>query len=377
MKKLKESVHAIQAGCRIHEGPHLDKDCPLSKEKKIEEVKYGEFRQTTPFNRNNEERQPLTESIMKYIKEAYIRQAKLDEWLEIFCHNLEKNQKHHDEIIQGLKSRVTTLARETITDKNKNCKAIFTNEGDPLYTPFYYSPEEIGYFSANSEFSDNDEFKHVTSIPDDDLKTSPKQSTTHYIEPYVPLISFPRRLEQHAEEALIHKTMESLKKIKSNRHFLKEIRQSNVYPKYMKDLMTNKPLIIENEEVRMNPRCSAILLNQLPPKEKDTGTFILPCSIGRLYFNNALADLGASIRIMPFSMYKRLVIGKLKEIKINIELADNSKCTPKGIVRNLLIKIDKFILPIDFIVLDILEDFRMPIILGIQLLATALAKVDI
>ncbi|GJT71118.1 zinc knuckle CX2CX4HX4C containing protein [Tanacetum coccineum] len=72
-----------------------------------------------------------------------------------------------------------------------------------------------------------------------------------------------------------------------------------------------------------------------------------------------------------------LCIGKLETIRINIELADNSKCIPKGIVRDLLIKIDKFILPIDFIILDVLEDFRMPIILGRPLLTTAHAKIDV
>ncbi|GJZ01353.1 zinc knuckle CX2CX4HX4C containing protein [Tanacetum coccineum] len=307
MKKLKESVHAIQVGCQICKGPHLDKDCPIN-----------------------------------------------------------------EKVIQVKEEAVTK------TDKNEDCKAIFTIDGAPLYTPFYYSPKEIEYFLANSGFSDDDEFKNVTSIPDEDLKqTSPKQTTTHYIEPYVPPIPFPRRLEQHSEEALIHKTMERLKKIKSNRPFLKEIRQSDEYPKYMKDMVTNKPLTIENENIRMNRRCSALLLNQLPPKEKDPGSFILPCSIGRLDFNNALADLGASINIMPFYMYNCLGIGKLETIQINIELADNSKCISKGIVRNLLIKIDKFILPIYFIELDVLEDFRMPVILGRPLLTTAYAKVDV
>ncbi|GJR01125.1 hypothetical protein Tco_0524109 [Tanacetum coccineum] len=126
----------------------------------------------------------------------------------------QKSQNHHNEIIQGLKSRVTTLAKEAVTkiDNNEDYKAIFTNDGAPLYTPFYYSPKEIKYFSANSRFSDDDELNNVTSIPDEDLKqTSPKQTTTHYIEPYIPPIPFPRRLKQHAKEALIHKTMESLK----------------------------------------------------------------------------------------------------------------------------------------------------------------------
>ncbi|GKA40151.1 zinc knuckle CX2CX4HX4C containing protein [Tanacetum coccineum] len=96
-----------------------------------------------------------------------------------------------------------------------------------------------------------------------------------------------------------------------------------------------------------------------------------------LNFKNALADLGASISIIPFSMYKRLGIRKLEPINMIIEMADNTKCTSKGIVENLLIKIDKFIFPIDFVILDMVEDIRMPIILGRPLLATAHANLDI
>ncbi|GJZ94749.1 hypothetical protein Tco_0666952 [Tanacetum coccineum] len=218
---------AALVGCQICKRPHLNKDYPLNEEvKQVEEVRYGEFGRTTPFNGNNRGRQTLAETVKKYIKEASLRLEKQDEWLKTFCHNLEKIQNHHNEIIQGLKSRVTTLAKEAVTmiDNNEDCKAIFTNDGASLYTSFYYSPEEINYFLANSGFSDDDELNNVTSILDEDLKqTSPKQTTTHYVEPYIPPIPFPRRLEQHAEEALIQKTMESLKKIKSNRPFLKEI----------------------------------------------------------------------------------------------------------------------------------------------------------
>ncbi|GJW43374.1 RNA-directed DNA polymerase, eukaryota, reverse transcriptase zinc-binding domain protein [Tanacetum coccineum] len=80
---------------------------------------------------------------------------------------------------------------------------------------------------------------------------------------------------------------------------------------------------------------------------------------------------------MPFSMFKRLGIGKLEPIDMVIEIVDDTKCIPKGIVKNLLIKFDKFILQVDFVILDMIEDFRMPITLGRPLLATAHAKVDI
>nr|GEV29670.1 hypothetical protein [Tanacetum cinerariifolium] len=115
----------------------------------------------------------------------------------------------------------------------------------------------------------------------------------------------------------------------------------------------------------------------LPPKENDLGSFILPCSIGRLDFNNTLADQGTSISIMPFSMFKCLGIRILEPIDMVIKVTDDTKCIPKGIVKNLLIKIDKFILLVDFVILDMIEDFMMPVISGRPLLAIAYAKVDI
>ncbi|GJU02828.1 hypothetical protein Tco_1113166 [Tanacetum coccineum] len=125
--------------------------------------------------------------------------------------------------------------------------------------------------------------------------------------------------------------MESLKKIKINRPLLKEIRQTDNYAKQMKYLVENKPRTEEDNEIRMNPRCSALLQNHLPLKEQDLKSFIHPCYIRKLDFKNALANLGASISIMPFSMYKHLGIGKLEPINMLIEMADNTKCTPKGI----------------------------------------------
>ncbi|GKE68711.1 hypothetical protein Tco_1526783 [Tanacetum coccineum] len=258
---------------------------------------------------------------------------------------------------------------------------IFANDGTPLYTPFYYSPEELEYFSANSGYSNDEkskstELKTPKVIPE--LKSNlPEQTINHYVEPYVPPIPFPNRLKQHAEEALVHEIMDSLKKIKIKRPLLKEIRRTDNYPNHMKDLVANKQLTEEDDEVRMNPRCSALLQNHLPPKENDPGSFILSCSIRRLDFNNALADLGASISIMPFSMFKCLGRGKLKPIDMVLEMADDTICIPKGIVKNLLIKIDKNFLPVYFVIFDMIEDFRMPVILERPLLATAHAKVDI
>ncbi|GKA70909.1 reverse transcriptase domain-containing protein [Tanacetum coccineum] len=411
MKKLKESVHAIQVGCQTCGRIHLDKDCPLNEEvKNVEEVKYGEFGRSFPNNYRNDgrfnrggydqpslgERRPnLTEIINKYMEEESKKHAEQDEWLKKFYQSTETSREAHDKIIQGLETKVKTLAKEVEGRANngkfEDYKTICSKDVSPLYTPFYYSPKEIEYFFANLGFLDSkrqetNDFGMVEALAaleaiikkeEEEEPKKEKQKVNYYIDPYKPPIPFPRRLEHHAEETLVHKTMESLKKIKINRPLLKEIRKTNNYPKHMKNLVENKPRTEEVEEIKMNPRCSALLQNHLPPKEQDPRSFILPCSLGKLDFNNALADLGASISIMPLSMYKRLGIGKLKPINMVIKMADNTKCTPEGIVEILLIKIDKFIFPADFIILDMVEDLRMPIILGRPLLATAYAKVDI
>ncbi|GJX34296.1 hypothetical protein Tco_0245853 [Tanacetum coccineum] len=306
MKKLKDNVYAIQVGCQICGGTHLDKDFPLNEEVKIvEEVKYEEFGRPFPnnsindgrFNRgrydqpsSGDKRPSITEVMNKFMKET---------------------SKRH------VKTLANEVEKRANNGKFEECKTICAEDGSPLYTPFYYSSQEIEYFSANSRFLDNEKQEINNSGMVEalaaleatlEIKQEPKeekQSVNYYVDPYEPPIPFPRRLEHHAKEALVHKTMESLKKIKLNRPLLKEIRQTDNSAKHMKDLVENKPRTKEDEEIRMNPRCSALLQNHLPHKEQDLGSFILPCSIRKLDFNNALADLGASFSIMPLSMYKR------------------------------------------------------------------------
>ncbi|GJU50484.1 DNA-directed DNA polymerase [Tanacetum coccineum] len=115
----------------------------------------------------------------------------------------------------------------------------------------------------------------------------------------------------------------------------------------------------------------------LPLKEKDLGSFTIPCDTSQLHINNVLADLGTSISLMPFTMYEKLGLGEPKATRMSLELADRSIQYLRGIVENVLIKVDKFVLPIDFVILDMPEDSRVPIILGRPFLATARAMMDV
>ncbi|GJS64136.1 DNA-directed DNA polymerase [Tanacetum coccineum] len=145
----------------------------------------------------------------------------------------------------------------------------------------------------------------------------------------------------------------------SNLPFIrKHLAQMPKMTKFLKGFLTNKARLEEACKIIMNERCSTVLLNKLPSKEKDPGSFTIPYDIGQLHINNALADLGASISLMPYTMYKKLGLGELKASRMSLELADRSIQYPRGIIENTLIKVDKFILPIDFIILASLEDSR-------------------
>ncbi|GKD42358.1 ribonuclease H-like domain-containing protein [Tanacetum coccineum] len=115
----------------------------------------------------------------------------------------------------------------------------------------------------------------------------------------------------------------------------------------------------------------------LPQKEKDPGSFTLPCFIHNICFDKALVDLGASVSVMPFSTYTNLGLGILSHTRLTIELADRTIKQPKGIAENVLVRIGKFIFPIDFIILDIPEDDDVPLILERPFLSTAHSKIGV
>ncbi|GJS93204.1 actin-related protein 5 isoform X1 [Tanacetum coccineum] len=122
---------------------------------------------------------------------------------------------------------------------------------------------------------------------------------------------------------------------------------------------------------------SSILEDNLPQKEKDPGSFTLPCFINNVCFNKALADLGASVSVMAYSTYITLRLGSLVPTKLIVELANRTVKHPKGIAENVLVGIDKFTFPIDFLVLNMPEDIKTSLILGRPFLSMAHAKIHV
>ena len=120
-----------------------------------------------------------------------------------------------------------------------------------------------------------------------------------------------------------------------------------------------------------------MIQKKLPPKLKDPGSFTIPCVIGNLDEMKALCDLGASVNLMPLSVYNRLNLGKAKPTTVTLQMADRSLSHPYGVVEDVLVKVGKFIFPADFIILDMEEDEKILIIMGRPFLATGRALIDV
>ncbi|XP_058775841.1 uncharacterized protein LOC131650129 [Vicia villosa] len=116
---------------------------------------------------------------------------------------------------------------------------------------------------------------------------------------------------------------------------------------------------------------------KIPIKTKNRGSVTIPCTIGDRSFKKALIDLGASVSLVPLSIYKRLGIGKVQDTRMTLQFADQSVKRPYGVVEDVLVKIDKFVFPVDFVILEMPEDEEIPIILGRPFLETGRCLIDI
>nr|GFA77843.1 reverse transcriptase domain-containing protein [Tanacetum cinerariifolium] len=148
------------------------------------------------------------------------------------------------------------------------------------------------------------------------------------------------------------------------------------YQKMLKALLSNKEKLQELANTPLNENCSAVILKKLPEKLGDPGKFLIPYGFSELKCK-ALADLGASINLMPLSVWKKLGLPDLIPTQMTLELVNRAICTPDGIARYVFVPVGKFTFPTDFVVVDSKSDPRVPLILGRPFLRTARALIDV
>ena len=168
---------------------------------------------------------------------------------------------------------------------------------------------------------------------------------------------------------------ELFKQVKLNIPLLDAIKKISSYAKFMKDLCTVKRKLGVNKEAFMTEQSTSFIRNNFPPKYKDSGSPTISIVVGNSKLGHALVDLGESVNLLPYSRYVDLGLGELEPTNINLQLADRSVKIPRGIVKDVLVQVDKLYFLVDFVVLDtqpvVNQGTQFPVILGRPFLATA------
>nr|GEZ62278.1 reverse transcriptase domain-containing protein [Tanacetum cinerariifolium] len=239
--------------------------------------------------------------------------------------------------------------------------------------------------------------------PKEDLKGITTRSRTAYQGPTIPTTSssFPKVVECETEvtkDSVPHTNNGSTKHVQplvvqAETHVLnsepvvapvaKPVSLVNaliLMPKFgltIKSLLTNKDKFYELARTPLNEHCSAVLLKNLLEKLGDPGKFLIPCDFPRMDECLALANLGASINLMPLSMWNKLSLPELTPILMTLKLADRSISRPIGVAEDVFVKVGKFHFLADFVVIDFDADPRVPLILGRSFLKTGKALIDV
>ncbi|GKA81122.1 hypothetical protein Tco_0787814 [Tanacetum coccineum] len=293
----------------------------------------------------------LEETLNNFIKESRIRQKEsenivwgikktYDQTFKTQASSIKKIEIHLGRITKIIQDRETDSLPSSTENNPKGLANAITTRSRLNYKPLKNPLENITT-SQEKLATKETTIKSGEKGPD-----NPRKSMKSYDHS----IPFPRRLKKEKEKEQFRKFFENLQQLSINIPFFEALEQMPKYAKFMKDLLARKGKTEETSKITLNERSSAVLLNKIPFKEKDPGSFTIPCVIGKMGIDKALADLGANISLMPYSM---------------------------GIAENVIVKIDKFIFPVDFVVLDMKEDHKILIILGRPFLATTHAMIDV
>ncbi|XP_070669006.1 uncharacterized protein [Malus domestica] len=208
-------------------------------------------------------------------------------------------------------------------------------------------------------------------------KIVPNSIHSNIIPPHLP---FPRRFMQSKKEENEKGILETFRKVQVNISLLDAIKNVLRYAKFLKELCTTRRRISNKEVVTVSENVSAVLQRKLPPKCKDPGSFTIPCVIGNTKFEHAMLNLGASINVMPYSIYASMNLGELKNDGVIIQLADRSNAYPKGVLEDVLVQVNDLVFPVDFSMLEMEDSAHstpLPILLGRPFMKTAHTKIDV
>ncbi|XP_073061693.1 uncharacterized protein [Primulina eburnea] len=316
-----------------------------------------------------------------------IKEANKDIHSKIGTNNTYQNKHPTQETrasIQNLGTQITQIATsvskleaqnsgklpsQTVANPKENASAMVLRSGKQI------DQKNTSPTKNTEEKSTNEE---IEGESEKEPKVNSKSFSSTISNAVVP--PFPSRLEKSKKMDYEKEVLETFRKVEINIPLIDAIKQIPRYAKFLKDLCTNKRRFKSDEKVSVGESVSAVIKKSLPNKCKDPGMFTMPCVNGNLKIERAMLDLGASINVMPYSIYCALNLGPLKETRVVIQLADRSNAYPEGVVEDVLVQVKELIFPADFYILRMEEDsaaISAPILLGRPFMKTARTKIDV
>ena len=252
----------------------------------------------------------------------------------------------------------------------KHCKAVTTLRSGRVVDKTILTKKPIQEPQRESVRGDevsNKPYVPRTNVIDGELEEDKATHIPSAPHPY--RLRTPKKVNNHSD------IYELFKQVKLNIPLLDAIKKILSYAKFLKDLCTVKRKLGVNKEAFMTEQSTSLIRNNLPPKYKDRRSPTISIVVGNSILGPSLVDLGASVNFLPYSVYVDLGLGELEPTNIILQLPDHSVKIPRGIVKDVLIQVDKFYFPVDFVVLDtqpmVNQGTQFPVILGRPFLATA------
>ncbi|KAL4355065.1 hypothetical protein GQ457_06G013840 [Hibiscus cannabinus] len=262
--------------------------------------------------------------------------------------------------IEGFPSDIEVAKGAT----HEQCKAITTRSGKILKNnkeEMAVNPPAAMDKPAEADTPAQAEEDHNIPLPTIG-ENSAETSTAQLEEPIEkrPPPPFPQRLKNQKQDYQFKKFLDILKQVHINLPLVEALQQMPNYAKFLKDMVTRKRIIEEFETAAATETCLALMHNKVPAKKTDPYSFTIDCLIGHNYPTKALCDPGASINLMPKSVFQKLGIGEAKPTTVILQLADHSYVQPEGKIEDILVQVDKFIFPADFLILDYKPSIEQP-----------------
>nr|GEW78829.1 hypothetical protein [Tanacetum cinerariifolium] len=239
------------------------------------------------------------------------------------------------------------LPSNTIANSKGELKAITTRSGIVLYGPSFPMPPPFINLEEDERveetLTDQDLAEYTIMIPPPLIQKSKPHSQRNFVvrqrDPLHPNIPYPLRMhkqkQQEKDKVKIHKLWQMFKQLHINITLADALILISKYQKMFKVLLSNKEKLLEQANTSLNENCSAVILKKLLEKFRDTGKFLILCGFSELKCK-VLADLGASINLMPLFVWKKLGLPELISTRMTLELANRAICTPARIARDVL-----------------------------------------